>query len=40
MMFVCVYTERVGGAGGGRGLKKENTVFPPSFSVSKVFEAG
>lgn len=36
MMFVCVYTS----VKWGRGLKKENTVFPPSFSVSKVFEAG
>lgn len=32
-MFVCVW-------GVGGGLKKENTVFPPSFSVSKVFKAG
>lgn len=33
-MFVWV------GGGGERCLKKENTVFPPSFSVSKVFKAG
>lgn len=32
-MFVCVY-------GGGERFKKENTVFPPSLSVSRVFEAG